>query len=281
MDISVIIPTYNRRDTILRSVESVLCQTYPVQEVIIADDCSSDDTEEVVKRLQDARIRYCRLPRNRGAGGARNFGAAQARFDWIAFHDSDDVWRNEKIEKQMCYYERHPDCDLIYCAYELRLSADQAVVVPDAAGSGRLNLEGDMFRGLLLQNSIGAPTVLMKKKLFEEIGGFDETMSSLEDWDFALKAAKACRIGFVPEVLMDAANSEGGISSDENAYFQSRCHMIRRYLPDYLETGLLDIAVRDILGRAEKRNLLKQVSRMLMQCLEDGQADVRRQSESV
>ncbi|MCM1551372.1 MAG: hypothetical protein NC092_01615, partial [Butyrivibrio sp.] len=138
-------------------------------------------------------------------------------------------------------------------------------------GSGQISLEGDMLRDLLLQNSIGAPTVLMKKKLFEQIGGFDETMPSLEDWDFALKAAKLGQIGFVPEALMDAANSAGGVSSDEDAYFQSRCHMIRKHLPDYLASGLLDIAVRDILGRAEKRNLLKQVTQMLMQCLENGQ----------
>lgn len=268
--ISVIIPTYNRRDLILRSVESVLCQTYPVQEVIIADDCSSDDTEKVVKQIKDSRIRYCRLPQNRGAGGARNFGVEQARFDWIAFHDSDDVWRKEKIEKQMRYYEQHPDCNLIYCAYELWLSADKTVIVPDPAGSGERNLEGDIFRDLLLQNSIGAPTILMKKKLFEQIGGFDETMPSLEDWDFALKAAKNSRIGFVPEVLMDAANSEGSISSNEDAHLQSRCQIIRNYLSDYLETGLLDIAVRYILGSAEKRNLLKQATQMLMQCLEDG-----------
>lgn len=265
-DISVIIPAYNRSASILKSVESVLNQTYPVGEVIIADDASTDNTEEIIKQIEDSRVRYCRLPQNRGAGGARNFGAAQARFDIIAFHDSDDVWMEEKIEKQMKYWEEHPDCGLVYCAYEMQLILGIKRIVPDVEECALENrkLEGWILPDLLLRNSIGAPTMLLRKEVFEQAGGFDETMHSLEDWDFAIKAAKISRVGFVPEALMKVSSTEGGISSAIGAFYQSRCYMLRKHMKDYSDLGQLEAAMKDILEKAERDGVLQQVSQMMM-----------------
>ena len=99
--ISVIIPTYNRAKELKRSVESVLAQTYDNFELIIVDDGSKDNTQEVIASIPDERIRYIKLEQNRGAAGARNEGVRASKCDLIAFQDSDDIWREEKLERQM------------------------------------------------------------------------------------------------------------------------------------------------------------------------------------
>lgn len=260
--ISVVIPTYNRSHSIVKAVGSVLNQTYPVSEVIVADDCSQDNTEEVLRQLNDRRVRYCRLPENRGAGGARNFGVQQAEYDLIAFHDSDDVWVKDKIEKQMGYLKMHPDCGLIYCAYVMQLAFDNRHIVPDM--NRESGLEGHILPDLLFQNTVGAPTVFMEKAVFDAVGGFDESMRSLEDWDFAIRVAKEYPIGFVPEALMEVSASAGGVSSNPGAYYQSRCYMLRKHRAAYLETGMFETTVQDILRKAERDNILPQVEKMLM-----------------
>ncbi len=101
MKISVIVPTYNRAHTIVKAIQSIRDQSYPVTEIIVVDDASTDNTENMVLSIGDERISYHRLNRNRGAAGARNHGVAQANCDMIAFLDSDDVWHPDKIEKQV------------------------------------------------------------------------------------------------------------------------------------------------------------------------------------
>lgn len=259
--ISVIIPAYNREHTIIKAIKSVLNQTYSIDEVIVVDDCSTDGTGNKVKSVDDERVRYFALPNNLGAGGARNYGVKKARNDIIAFHDSDDAWLPDKIEKQMVLLETG-EYDLVYGAYRMHLPYNILHIVPEM--NSNLKLQGDIFKDLLLGNTIGAPTILMKKQVFEEIGGFDETMRSLEDWDLAIRVAKRYPIGFVPEVLMEVESSAGGVSSNIAQYYNCRCYMLRKFRADYLETGMLNAAVLDILGRAKYDGVEDQISKMIM-----------------
>lgn len=260
--ISVIIPTYNRSKSILRSIQSVIDQTYPVDEIIIADDGSTDDTKDVLASIKDARVKFCSLPENRGAGGARNYGVSKARNEIIAFHDSDDEWHVDKIEKQMAIFESHPECGLIYTAYRMHLVYGIEHIVPDLNKVDELS--GDIFANLLVRNTIGAPTVLMRKSIFEEVGGFDEKMRSLEDWDFALKVAGKYPIGFVAEPLLEVEQTQGSVSSAQAAYYQNRCYMLRKYRNAYLKTNTLNKAVSDILMSAQKDGIQQQVEKMLI-----------------
>ena len=98
--VSVIIPTYNRADTIKRSIESVLSQSYQDFEIIIIDDGSTDDTYRVVKEIRDTRICYIKGDKRMGANAARNIGVQRAKGEFIAFQDSDDIWRKDKLENQ-------------------------------------------------------------------------------------------------------------------------------------------------------------------------------------
>ena len=103
--VSIIIPTYNRANVIKRAIDSVLRQTYDSYEVVVVDDGSTDETESVIAGIQDARIRYIALKENQGVAHARNIGIREARYDYIAFLDSDDEWLLDKLELQMRLFQ--------------------------------------------------------------------------------------------------------------------------------------------------------------------------------
>lgn len=103
--VSIIMPSYNTAKFISETIESVINQTYSNWELVIVDDCSSDDTDAVVARYEDKRIRYLKNERNSGAAVSRNYALREAKGRWIAFLDSDDLWAPEKLEKQIRFME--------------------------------------------------------------------------------------------------------------------------------------------------------------------------------
>ena len=105
--VSVIMPSYNTADYIGDSIRSVLAQTYKNWELLIVDDCSKDNTDEVVASFADARIRYLKNERNSGAALSRNRALREAKGRWIAFLDSDDMWDAQKLERQLTFMEEH------------------------------------------------------------------------------------------------------------------------------------------------------------------------------
>lgn len=266
--ISVIIPTYNRANLIERSVRSVLDQTYDNLEVIVVDDCSTDNTLEVVESIDDSRVHFHRLAKNGGAGQARNEGVKLATAELIAFQDSDDAWRPEKLQKQMSYWEKHPDYLMVYCAYESHIPGEAPLRMPYSGMTG--DLEGDVFYSLLLRNSIGAPTMLLKKDCFVEIGGFDSSLKCLEDWDFALRFSHEYLVGYVDEILMDVYMTAGSVSSKAGAFFETRCRMIVSYQKELVKAGLFDAVVTEVLIRAEHCGVLNKVKKMLLLMLQNG-----------
>lgn len=101
--VSIIMPSYNTGKFIGESIESVLNQSYANWELLIVDDCSTDDTDAVVKNFSDPRIKFFRNEKNMGAAFSRNFALRQAGGEWIAFLDSDDIWLPEKLERQLTF----------------------------------------------------------------------------------------------------------------------------------------------------------------------------------
>lgn len=158
---SVIIPTYNRAHVIARSINSILQQTYQEFEIIVIDDGGNDDTEEILKKIGDTRISYYRTETNHGAAGARNEGVRLAKYDIIAFQDSDDEWHSQKLEKQMKYLAKHPEYNMVYTGFRTHHLDKQITHMPHPDMPGEF--EGDIFRDLLLLNKIGTPTIVLKK----------------------------------------------------------------------------------------------------------------------
>lgn len=115
--VSIIMPSWNTGDYIGESIESVLAQTYTNWELIIVDDCSTDNTDEVVARYEDKRIRYFKNKKNSGAAVTRNRALREARGEWVAFLDSDDLWSIDKLEKQIIFMNQN-NYKLSYTEYE-------------------------------------------------------------------------------------------------------------------------------------------------------------------
>lgn len=262
VSLSIIIPTYNRADKISRAIMSILLQEYKDYELIIVDDCSTDDTEKVVKNFEDERIFYYKLERNLGAAGARNYGVNKSRGKYIAFHDSDDEWLPGKLTKQMSYMKEHPNYCMVYSKMHI-MRKDIEGDFPNDSIDGEL--EGDIFSSLLIRNTIGAPTMLLKKGCFNELGGFDERLRCLEDWEFAVRFAERYRIGYIPEALICVHSEDGGVSSNIGAYYETRCKMIAKYREKLIDLGIFNIVVMDVFRRAEESGILPLVKQMLMQ----------------
>ena len=165
--ISVIIPTYNSAEYIAETLESVCAQTYRNIEILVIDDCSSDDTSEIVEKYatKDLRIRLIKLNENKGAANARNIGAKSAVGEWIAFLDSDDLWVPNKLEKQ------------IYKINELVKLNENRIVSFVFTGSSFVDRYGKKltsilhvpmqvdYERLLKQNVISCSSVLIKRSL--------------------------------------------------------------------------------------------------------------------
>lgn len=134
--ISVVIPTYNRKDKLPACIESVLAQTYANLEVIVVDDASTDGTQHLFDAPGDPRVRYVRYEQNRGACYARNLGAQHARGSILAFQDSDDLWHADKLQKQYDLLMA-TGADLCYCGMNRVAASGSFVLLPRArAASG-------------------------------------------------------------------------------------------------------------------------------------------------
>ena len=174
-DVSVIIPTYNRASFISRAVESVLNQSFKKWELIIVDDGSTDNTQDILKIYENqTRIKLLKT-KNRGVSAARNLGVRQALGYWIAFLDSDDQWLPEKLEKQMRESLKNPGVSIIH-GNEIWIR--RGVRVNPMKKHQKKG--GDIFSQALGLCCISPSTVLIKKKLFDEVGGFRENFPVCE-----------------------------------------------------------------------------------------------------
>lgn len=199
--VSIIIPTYNRERLIARSVKSVLNQTYQDFELIIVDDASTDNTEEVVSSFNDERIRYVRHKENKGEAAARNTGIKAARGDYIAYQDSDDEWFPEKLARQIeLLQDASPEVGVIYTGF-WKTENHKRTYIPFSWVNQK---NGDIHKELLKGNFIGSPVVLIKKECFSEVGLFDERLRNLVDWEMWLRISKHYHFRCADEPLVVA-----------------------------------------------------------------------------
>ncbi len=196
--VSVIIPAHNHARYLREAIDSALEQTLPPLEVIVVDDGSTDATPQILTEYGE-RIRALRQ-HNQGVAAARNTGIAASRGDYVAFLDSDDIWKPRKLELQMARFAADPALGLVHCGAERFDSAG-------TTGPGRLNgMEGWVAAEILRldREVIAAPgsTMIVPKCVAEEIGGFDDRLPPSEDWDFCCRVATRHRVGYVAEVLV-------------------------------------------------------------------------------
>jgi glycosyltransferase involved in cell wall biosynthesis len=201
--ISVIIPTFNRKMLLGRAVDSVLRQTMHDYELIVIDDGSTDGTREL-PILADQRISFHRLPCNSGVSKARNFGVEKSVGEWVSFLDSDDEWFPQKLEKQIRWIMHNPLYKIVQTK-EIWIRDARKVNPPlTHEKSG-----GDIFLASLERCMVTPSSVMLRRELFDEAGGFDETFQACEDYDLWLRIASHYPVGLVDEYLL---NRYGGHS---------------------------------------------------------------------
>jgi glycosyltransferase involved in cell wall biosynthesis len=194
----VVIPTRNRWDLLVRhGLPSAFGQEDVDIEVIVIDDGSTDGTTNRLQNLGDARLHVCRLDASRGVARARNTGIAEARGDWIAFLDDDDLWSPRKLRTQL---ERAlvADASFVYASV-VSVNEDGRVREVEAAP------DAQQIDALLLRRNVlsaGSSTVLARTELVRRLGGFDPRLDELADWDLWLRLASVAKAASCPEVLV-------------------------------------------------------------------------------
>jgi glycosyltransferase involved in cell wall biosynthesis len=218
-EVSIVIPTYNRASFLKRSIGSVLIQTFNDFEVIVVDDASEDNTEEIVNSFYDTRIRYIRHNTNLGGSVARNTGISVARGRYIAFQDSDDEWLIEKLDKQVRVMDAcGEEIGAVYAGF-LKWDGQKADYSPQPKIKIR---EGDISHQILEGNFVGTPTLLVRSECLQRIGGFDEALERFQDWDLVIRMAMITRFRLVDEPLVMAYDTVGSITGNKEVSARAR-----------------------------------------------------------
>jgi glycosyltransferase involved in cell wall biosynthesis len=220
-EVSVIIPTYNRRAMVREAVASVVAQSCASRrfgiEVIVVDDGSTDGTAEELELLagevnaEGAGAICVTVVRteNRGVAAARNTGVAKATAPLIAFLDSDDLWLPHKLDRQMAFMDAHPDCAIAQTE-EIWMRGGRRV----NPGVRHRKRAGDIFAESLRTCLISPSAVILRTGLFREAGGFDERMLAAEDYDLWLRILANHQVGLIAEPLvMRRAGHPGQLSA--------------------------------------------------------------------
>lgn len=210
--VSVVIPTRDRWRFLSSAVEAALSQEGVELEVLVVDDGSRDENEDRLKELGDRRVTVVRSDRSHGMARARNLGIARARAEWVAFLDDDDLWAPSKLRTQL---EAASACDG-------RWAYAAAVVVDERRQALRLATPPPPAEGLagrLLARNVlpaGASNVIATTELVRELGGFDEELPHLADWDLWLRLAAVARPAVSGEVLVAYTHHEGNMLLQES-----------------------------------------------------------------
>ncbi len=194
--VSVIIPTYNRAALVVEAVASVLAQSFRDFELLVVDDGSTDGTPAALEAFA-GRLTVLRQPARRGVSAARNQGIKAARGEWLAFLDSDDLWRPEKLARQVAYHAAHP---------ELRLGQTEETWVRRGV---RVNqppshrkVGGNIFLRSLERCMVSPAAVMLHRRVLEAYGAFDEDLPAAEDYDLWLRLSWRLEVGLLPEPLV-------------------------------------------------------------------------------
>lgn len=227
--VSIILPTFNRGYCLQAAVDSVRAQSHSDWELIVVDDGSTDDSHDRMSRYaDDKRIRYIRRP-NGGVAAARNTGLTLATGDFIAFLDSDDLWKPFKLRLQLDVLRALPEVGMVWTEMEAvradghrqsgaylttmydnyaRFPKDElfsSVVALDelaprseAPVRGRRVLVGSIFSAMIAGNLVHTSTVMLRRDLAEQVGGFDELLRPTgEDFDYHLRTCRAARVALI------------------------------------------------------------------------------------
>ncbi len=208
--ISVVIPAYNAERTILETIASVQAQTFSDFEILVINDGSNDATLAQLETVRDNRLRVCSYE-NGGLAAARNRGIREAKGDYIAFLDADDLWMPQKLECQVEALQRSPEAGVAYSWTICMREEDGRTLFFKATAAP---FTGNVYPQLLLHNFVGhGSCILATRQAIQSVGEFDPTPQGSEDWDYYLRLAAQWPFVVVPEYQVIYRQASGSMST--------------------------------------------------------------------
>lgn len=200
---SIVFPTWNRAHLLKRAITRILIQTYPLFELLVVDDGSTDNTKEtmgaIIREANDPRIHYMRLDSHRGGAFARNAAIRAAKGKYIASQDDDDEWRPAYLERQVTNLESlSEEYGMSYVSYWRILSDGKKVLYPFRTFNPQ---SGYIYKGILKQNYCPFQAGMIRKAVLDHVGLVNEKINSLYDWEMWIRIAKHYKIAHVNEPL--------------------------------------------------------------------------------
>jgi glycosyltransferase involved in cell wall biosynthesis len=192
---SIIIPTYNRRESLIRAIESVQKQSFQDFELIVVDDCSQDDTKDILKKYPKIKTYF--NTKNLGVSASRNKGIKNALGQWICFLDSDDEWLSQKLKMQFELIQSHKECVLVHT---------QEIWIRNGVRVNQMKKHkkagGDQFTRSLELCVISPSSVAIKKDVLVEVGLFNENYPCCEDYDLWLRITSKYLVHYLETPLV-------------------------------------------------------------------------------
>lgn len=247
MNISVVIPTFNRASWIKKAVDSVKAQSYKAFEIILVDDGSSDATRSLAQSIEG--LRYFFQP-NQGVSSARNLGILKARGDWIAFLDVDDCWLPQKLESQVNFIKKDPKIKAVYGS-ERWFREGKELALPT-----RYRFREEVgFYDLLEYTFIGPSSVMIQRALIDEVGLFDRKLEACEDFDYWLRLRrKSAFLGVKEAVIEKHAGHVDQLSRSVRHLDRFRIEALFKHLPDKKVEAVIRKKLTIVLRGAQKHH---------------------------
>ncbi len=252
--VSVVVPAYNRQKTIERAIASALQQNYPVHEIIVVDDCSTDNTVQIIQEFvkHDSRIKLLRHERNKGAQAARNAGIRNATGEWIAFLDSDDEWLPTRLQAGFDLQERE-GFNVIHSQCYITEGNDN-----NPRNMGIPSLSGNIYKELLKRPFPMFQGLLVKRECLERIGYLDEAITSFQEWDTSIRLARHYEFGFVSEPLFiyHRCHSEDTISNDKYKDAEGYYQIVEKHADEIIKYAGTEALINHYMITLEKLKAL-------------------------
>lgn len=226
--VSIIIPVYNRSEIISDTIDNILKQTYENIEIIVVNDGSTDNINEVMTRYENnEKIRYINNSINKGACHARNVGVESSKGNYIAFQDSDDLWDKEKIYKQLEYLKFN-NADICICGMNSHYKNGVIKKFHSESFSNSLiNLSNQLGK-----NFFSTQLIFGKRECFFE-EKFDESFPRFQDWDLGIRLVKKYKVVFLPDVLVHRFLQTDSISADNKRGYIAAKLLLDKYSAEY------------------------------------------------
>ncbi|MGV9003595.1 glycosyltransferase family 2 protein [Flavobacterium sp.] len=201
---TVIIPLYNKENFIQKTIESVLNQSFDDFEILIIEDCSTDNSKMKVLEIQSNKIKLIQHLQNKGLSASRNTGIQNASSDYIAFLDADDVWKENYLETLFSLIRKYPEARLFATNYA-EIYNDKTTIINNQKV---LELGNDFIVSNFFELNLGKPiyipsSLCVAKEVFEKVGLFDEKITYTEDVDFNIRANISFHLAYSPNALVN------------------------------------------------------------------------------